>query len=212
MAAVLGGLFRWVCPPSPRHASEEWGATRPPSPPLGYIFVAGQSANHFVVYAEDVETPRLETNDTNTCLTWRPQEPFERSLLRRTQFYPILRRPSRDKLSGSKRKRCLRGIPLHGSGRVDANCIINRQADRRIVQNHFFRRFQDCTSQIRSHLEVDFLHDANTSIDMEVKWPEMTVMGHGGIGLLQARFFFLSSSVIMTLKEPRERPLSTLPY
>jgi len=86
------------------------------------------------------------------------------------------------------------------------------QTDRRIVQNHFFRRFQDCTSQIRSHLEVDFLHDANTSIDMEVKWPEMTVMGHGGIGLLQARFFFLSSSVIMTLKEPRERPLSTLPY
>ena len=26
------------------------------------------------------------------------------------------------------------------------------------------------TSQIRSYLEVDFLHDANTSIDMEVKW------------------------------------------
>ena len=25
------------------------------------------------------------------------------------------------------------------------------------------------TSQIRSYLEVDFLHDANTSIDMEVK-------------------------------------------
>ena len=27
----------------------------------------------------------------------------------------------------------------------------------------------DSTSQIRSYLEVDFLHDANTSIDMEVK-------------------------------------------
>jgi len=30
------------------------------------------------------------------------------------------------------------------------------------------RRFEGCTSQIRSYLEVDVLHDANTSIDMEV--------------------------------------------
>ena len=44
----------------------------------------------------------------------------------------------------------------------------DRQTHRRIVQNHFSRRFGDCTSQIRSYLEVDFLHDANTSIDMEV--------------------------------------------
>jgi len=48
----------------------------------------------------------------------------------------------------------------------------NRQTDRQthrwIVQNHFFRRFEGYTSQIR-YLEVDFLHDANTSIDMEVK-------------------------------------------
>ena len=29
-----------------------------------------------------------------------------------------------------------------------------------------YRRFEGCTSQIRSYLEVDFLHDANTSIDM----------------------------------------------
>jgi len=45
----------------------------------------------------------------------------------------------------------------------------HRQTHRRIVQNHFSRRFGGCTSQIRSYLEVDFLHDANTSIDMEVK-------------------------------------------
>jgi len=47
----------------------------------------------------------------------------------------------------------------------------DRQTDThfRIVQNHFSRRFEGCTSQIRSYLEVDFLHDANTSIDMEVK-------------------------------------------
>ena len=33
----------------------------------------------------------------------------------------------------------------------------------------------------RSYLEVDFLHDANTSIDMEVKLPEAIVpkVGHG---------------------------------
>jgi len=43
----------------------------------------------------------------------------------------------------------------------------DRQAHRRIVQNHFSRRFEGCTSQIRSYLKVDFLHDANTSIDME---------------------------------------------
>ena len=43
------------------------------------------------------------------------------------------------------------------------------QTDRhtRIVQNHSSRRFEGCTSQIRSYLEVYFLHDANTSIDME---------------------------------------------
>ena len=44
----------------------------------------------------------------------------------------------------------------------------DRQTHRRIVQNHFSRRFAGCTSQIRSYLEVDFLHDANTSIDMEI--------------------------------------------
>jgi len=48
-----------------------------------------------------------------------------------------------------------------------------RQQDRHthtdIVQNHFSRRFEGCTSQIRSYLKLDFLHDANTSIDMEVK-------------------------------------------
>ena len=45
----------------------------------------------------------------------------------------------------------------------------DRQTHRRTVQNHFPRRFEGCISQIRSYLEVDFLHDAGTSIDMEVK-------------------------------------------
>jgi len=57
----------------------------------------------------------------------------------------------------------------------------DRQTLRRIVQNHFSRRFEGCTSQIRSYLEVYFLRDANTSIDMEVKLPEAIVpkVGHG---------------------------------
>jgi len=45
----------------------------------------------------------------------------------------------------------------------------DRQTHRRIVQNHFSRRVEGCTPQIRSYLKVEFLHDANTSIDMEVK-------------------------------------------
>ena len=53
--------------------------------------------------------------------------------------------------------------------RSDTDRYIDRQTHRRIVQNHFSRRFDGCTSQIRSYLEVDFLHDANTSIDLEVK-------------------------------------------
>jgi len=44
----------------------------------------------------------------------------------------------------------------------------DRHTHRRIVQNHFSRRFEGCISQIRCYLEVDFLHDANTSIDMEI--------------------------------------------
>jgi len=50
-----------------------------------------------------------------------------------------------------------------------------RQTHRRIVQNIFSWRFEGCTSQIRSYLEVDFLHDANTSIDMEVPSIDMDV-------------------------------------
>ena len=42
-----------------------------------------------------------------------------------------------------------------------------RKTHGRVVQNHFSRRFEGCTSQIRSYLKLDFLHDANTSIDME---------------------------------------------
>jgi len=37
----------------------------------------------------------------------------------------------------------------------------------RIVHNHFSQRFEGSTSQIRSYLELEFSHDANTS------------MGHG---------------------------------
>ena len=52
--------------------------------------------------------------------------------------------------------------PVRARGKSDS------KTDRRIVQNHFSRRFEGCASQIRSYHEVDFLHDANTSIDMEV--------------------------------------------
>jgi len=66
----------------------------------------------------------------------------------------------------------------------------DRQTDRRIVQNHFSRRFGGCTSQIRSYLEVDFLYDANTSIDMEVKIPSLGPI-HGSLSLsLCLRFGF----------------------
>ena len=56
--------------------------------------------------------------------------------------------------------------PVRGRGKSDSKT--DRQTHRRIVQNHFSRRFEGCTSQIRSYLEVDILHDTNTSIDMEV--------------------------------------------
>ena len=58
----------------------------------------------------------------------------------------------------------------------------DRQTHRRIVQNHFSRRFGGCTSQIRSYLEVDFLHDANTSIDMEVIGGSNTFATDGTFG------------------------------
>ena len=57
-------------------------------------------------------------------------------------------------------------------GRTDGQT--DTHTHRRIVQNHFSRRFEGCTSQIRSYLEVDFFHDANTSIDMEVKMTYIT--------------------------------------
>ena len=40
----------------------------------------------------------------------------------------------------------------------------NRHTHKRIVQNHLSRRFDGCTSQIRSYLKLDFSHDANTSM------------------------------------------------
>jgi len=70
---------------------------------------------------------------------------------------PYARESSREKRQQDRRSN------RQTDGRTD------RQTHRRIVQNHFSRRFEDCTSQIRSYLEVDFLHGANTSIDMEVK-------------------------------------------
>jgi len=39
----------------------------------------------------------------------------------------------------------------------------------RIGQNHFSQRFEDFTSQIRSSLGLDFLQNANTSWDVELK-------------------------------------------
>jgi len=45
----------------------------------------------------------------------------------------------------------------------------DRQTHRRVVQNHFSPRFEGGTFQIRPYLKLDFLRDANTSIDMEVK-------------------------------------------
>jgi len=45
----------------------------------------------------------------------------------------------------------------------------DRQTQRRIVQKHFSRRFDDCTSQIRSSLKFDLLHDANTSVVLPVQ-------------------------------------------
>ena len=61
---------------------------------------------------------------------------------------------------------------MRARGKTDSktDSKTDRQTHRRIVQNHFSRRFGGCASQIRSYLEVDFLHDANTSIDMEVKY------------------------------------------
>jgi len=49
-----------------------------------------------------------------------------------------------------------------------------RQTHRRIVQNQFPRRFEGCAFQIRSYLEVVFLHDANSSNYMEVKSRDLT--------------------------------------
>ena len=61
-------------------------------------------------------------------------------------------------------------MPVRARGKSDSKTDRrpDRKTHRRIVQNHFSRRFEGCTSQIRSYLEVDFLQDANTSIDMEV--------------------------------------------
>jgi len=68
-------------------------------------------------------------------------------------------------------KRRVTGSPIYflrknGQGKFKKQTV--RQTHRRIVKNHLPRRFEGCTSQIRSYLEVDFLHDSNTSIDMEV--------------------------------------------
>ena len=52
----------------------------------------------------------------------------------------------------------------------------NRHTHRRVGQNHFSRRIEGCTSEIRSYLKLDFLHDANTSIDMEVKMAEIAFL------------------------------------
>jgi len=45
----------------------------------------------------------------------------------------------------------------------------NRQIHRRVVQNHFSRRFEGCTSHIQSYLKIDFLHDAITVLPLTWK-------------------------------------------
>jgi len=72
--------------------------------------------------------------------------------------------------------------PVRARGKSDSKT--DRQTHRRIVQNHFSRRFGGCTTQIRFYLEVDFLHDANTSIDMEVKAVVVVRMGKIGISII----------------------------
>jgi len=52
----------------------------------------------------------------------------------------------------------------------------------RICQNHFSRRFDGCISQIRPYLKLDFLHDDNTSRDMEVKHDYLGF--HGGVNFV----------------------------
>jgi len=54
--------------------------------------------------------------------------------------------------------------PVRLRGKSDSK---TDKTHRRIVYNYFFQRFGGFTCQIGSYLEVDFLHDANTS------------MGHG---------------------------------
>jgi len=57
--------------------------------------------------------------------------------------------------------------PSHQHWKFCHSHKVCRQTHKRIVQNHFSRRFEGCTSQIWSYLILGFLHDANTS------------MGHG---------------------------------
>jgi len=101
----------------------------------------------------------------------------------------------------------------------------DRQTHRRVVQKHFPRRFEGGTAQIRSYLELFFLHDGQyfhwdgsnmpkanvskvghgpkmghiefycacvsvifTCIPLVFHSPHIKSMGHGIIGLLQARF------------------------
>jgi len=67
--------------------------------------------------------------------------------------------------------RSINPSPVRARGKSDRKTDgrTERQTHRRIVQNQFSRRFEGFTSQIRPYLKVDFLHDANTSINMEVK-------------------------------------------
>jgi len=106
-----------------------------------------------------------------TRLSYKPVDESPQKLVRRNanvtehtpkvstrSVNPYARESSREKRQQDRR------LDRQTDGRTD------RQTHRRIVQNHFSRRFEGYTSQIRSYLEVDFLHDANTStsIDMEV--------------------------------------------
>ena len=59
-------------------------------------------------------------------------------------------------------------VRVKSDSKTDRLTLSLTHTHRRIVQNHISRRFEGCNFQIRSHLELDYLHDTNTS------------MGHGG--------------------------------
>jgi len=84
-------------------------------------------------------------------------------------------RPARDREKGNSKtdRHTDRKTDSHTDRRTDRETQTDTDTHRqtqtgRQSDSQTDRRFEGCTSQIRSYLEVDFLHDVNTSIDMEV--------------------------------------------